>query len=73
MYEFELEIFKYSCNLYLSNGVGWLKLADTKDCLSHLEQRIFGVSYVMTTDTKNSLFFVSHKGYQIQWPAPKTD
>jgi hypothetical protein len=31
MYEFEFEIFKYNYNLYLLNGVGWLKLADTKD------------------------------------------
>jgi hypothetical protein len=31
VYEFEFEIFKYGCNLYLSNGVGWLKLADIKD------------------------------------------
>jgi hypothetical protein len=29
MYEFEFEIFKYICNLYLSNGVVWVKLADT--------------------------------------------
>jgi hypothetical protein len=77
---FKFEIFKYSCNLYLSNGIGWLKLADTKDSLPHPEQRIFGVC-VMTADTKdrstavyitNGLFFVSHKGYRIHWSAPKT-
>jgi hypothetical protein len=31
MYEFEFEIFKYSCNLYVLNGAGWLKLADIID------------------------------------------
>jgi hypothetical protein len=31
MYEIEFEIFKYNCNMYLSNGVDWLKLADTID------------------------------------------
>jgi hypothetical protein len=31
MYEFEFEIFKYSCNLYLPNGVDWLKPADAID------------------------------------------
>jgi hypothetical protein len=34
MYEFESYMnlnLKYSYNLYLSNSVGWLKLADTKD------------------------------------------
>jgi hypothetical protein len=31
LYEFEFEVFKYSCNLYLSNGVGGLKLADIKE------------------------------------------
>jgi hypothetical protein len=51
MYEFE--IFKYSCNLYLSNGIGWLKLVNTKDCFPHPTQRIFGVNYVRTADTKN--------------------
>jgi hypothetical protein len=35
MYEFEFEIFKYICNLYLSNGVVWVKLADTSDSLPH--------------------------------------
>jgi hypothetical protein len=29
--EFEFEIFECSCNLYHSNGVGWLKSADTID------------------------------------------
>jgi hypothetical protein len=37
LYEFEFEIFKYNFNLYLSNGVDWLKLADTKDSLPHPE------------------------------------
>jgi hypothetical protein len=32
--EFEFKIFKCSCNLYLSNGVVWLKPAGTIDsCL----------------------------------------
>jgi hypothetical protein len=31
MYEFKFEIFKYSCNLYLLNGVRWITLADTID------------------------------------------
>jgi hypothetical protein len=31
-------------------GVGWIKLADIKDSLPHPEQRIFGVSCVMTAD-----------------------
>jgi hypothetical protein len=53
MYEFKFEIFKYSCNLYLSNSVDWLKLADTKDNLPHPMQTIFGVGYVKTVDTKN--------------------
>jgi hypothetical protein len=53
MYQFEFEIFKYSCNLYLSNGVSWLKLADTKYSLPHLEQKIFGIDYIMTADTKD--------------------
>jgi hypothetical protein len=35
MYVFEFKIFKYSCNKYLSNGVGWFKLATPKDSLSH--------------------------------------
>jgi hypothetical protein len=51
MYEFE--IFKYTCNLYLSNGVGWLRLADTKDSFPHPTQMIFGVGCVRTADTKN--------------------
>jgi hypothetical protein len=85
IYKFEFEIFKYSCNLYLLNGIGWLKLADTRDSLPHLEQRIFGVGCVMTANTKDRslmsvdisrhkkwVIFVLHKGYQIQWPTPKT-
>jgi hypothetical protein len=31
MYEFEFEIFKYSYNLHLLNGVDWIKLDDTID------------------------------------------
>jgi hypothetical protein len=31
MYEFEFKIFKSCCNLYLSNGVGWVKLVDIID------------------------------------------
>jgi hypothetical protein len=31
MYEFEFEIFNYSLNLYLLNGVSWRKVADTID------------------------------------------
>jgi hypothetical protein len=64
MYEFKFKIFKYSCNIYLSNGeasrhhrsifgVGWLKLVDTKDCLPHPMQWNFGVGCVTTVDTKN--------------------
>jgi hypothetical protein len=53
MYEFKFKIFKYSCNLYLSNGVGWLKLVDTKYSLPHPAQTIFDVGCVRTTDTKN--------------------
>jgi hypothetical protein len=34
-------------------GVGWLKLADSKDCLPHPTNRIFGVNCVMTANTKN--------------------
>jgi hypothetical protein len=31
MYEFEFKIFNYNLNLYLLNGVGWLKIADIID------------------------------------------
>jgi hypothetical protein len=31
MFEFEFEIFNYSLNLYLLNGVNWFKVADTID------------------------------------------
>jgi hypothetical protein len=31
MYEFEFEIFKYNCNLYLPNGVSWHRPADIID------------------------------------------
>jgi hypothetical protein len=78
MYEFKFEIFECSCNLYRSNCVGWLKLVDTKDCVPHPEQRVFGVGCVMIVDTKNRPlvsvdinrhkkcpFSISYKGYQI--------
>jgi hypothetical protein len=71
--------------MYLSNCVSWLKLADIKDSLPHPEQRIFDASCVMTANTKDGSFvsvdssrhqkwviFVSHKGYRIHWPVPKT-
>jgi hypothetical protein len=51
MYEFE--IFKYSCNLYLSNGVDCLKLVNIKDCFPHPVLSIFGVGYDRTDDIKN--------------------
>jgi hypothetical protein len=47
-------------------GVGLLKLTDTKDSLPHPAQRIFGVSCVMTVDTKKLIFGIGR--YQ---PAPK--
>jgi hypothetical protein len=59
---YEFEIFKYRCNLYLSNGVGWLKLVDTKDCVPHPEQRVFGVVCVTTANTKNGHFLYHTKG-----------
>jgi hypothetical protein len=29
MYTFEFKIFNYSLNLYLLNGIDWLKISDT--------------------------------------------
>jgi hypothetical protein len=34
-------------------GVGWLKLANTKDSFPHPSQMIFGVGCVRIADTKN--------------------
>jgi hypothetical protein len=31
LYEFEFEIFKYSLNMYILNGVDWLKVTNTID------------------------------------------
>jgi hypothetical protein len=72
LYEFEFEIFKYSCNLYLSNGVSWLKLADTKNpslvstgeiiwhqrFLTSPRADVYGVGYARTIDTINKFFSI---------------
>jgi hypothetical protein len=67
MYEFEFEIFNYSLNLYLLNGVSWHKIADIIDL--SLVTASFCIGCVMTTDIKDgSLVYVDsnrHKKWTI--------
>jgi hypothetical protein len=60
MYKFEFEIFKYNCNLYLSNGVGWLKLANTKDCLLHSTGSLVSVVLWQVTQKNQSSLVSVH-------------
>jgi hypothetical protein len=46
-------------------GVVNARIADTID-------KFFSIGCVMTTNTKDVPFFVSHKRYHIHWPTPKT-